>query len=241
MTFILHMSLHVQCQMVRSGEGPLAEVTLERPMTSVFSVMTSQLVGPGELPATTLPVTVVWFLACMCSHMSLQVRTLGVRLSTARELAAVRRGAFSRPGSTPSLWLAVIGREELQKRRRRRGQHHARHARVGNSHRFPEHPVLSMILLGTLGTLVVGVLGRVRRISHELSLMCYVRVMVRVHRGQMTVFAHHSLLGRILLHAVVREPLKRRLVVQVRVMHSARGFLFVHLFHEIIGHHARLF
>ena len=34
--------------MVRSGEGPLAQPTLERPVPGVLSVVSSQLVRPGE-------------------------------------------------------------------------------------------------------------------------------------------------------------------------------------------------
>lgn len=58
------MPLHVQGQMIRSGEGSLAQVALKRPVSRVFSVVTRQLVRPGELPSTTFPTAMVGFLTC---------------------------------------------------------------------------------------------------------------------------------------------------------------------------------
>lgn len=59
-----HVSLHVQREVVGPGEGALAQVALERPVSSVLTEMARQLVGAGELPATTLPTAMVWFLSC---------------------------------------------------------------------------------------------------------------------------------------------------------------------------------
>ena len=56
------MSLHVQSQVVGAGEGPLAEVTLERPVSSVLAEVARQLVGAGELPTAAVPAAVVWLL-----------------------------------------------------------------------------------------------------------------------------------------------------------------------------------
>lgn len=39
-----HMPLHVKSQVVRAGEGTLAKVTLERPVSGVLPEMTGQLV-----------------------------------------------------------------------------------------------------------------------------------------------------------------------------------------------------
>lgn len=62
-------------------------------------------------------------LTCVCSQMGLEVGALGVGFPTARELAAVRRGAFSGPRPAASLLFHaphVIVRVKLQQRRRRR-------------------------------------------------------------------------------------------------------------------------
>lgn len=58
------MPLHVQCQMIGSGEGSFTEVALKRPVSGMFPVVTRQLVGSDEFPATTFPVAVVWLFTC---------------------------------------------------------------------------------------------------------------------------------------------------------------------------------
>lgn len=60
----LHVPLHVQGQVVRPGEGPVAEVALEGPVPGVLAVVAGELVGAGELPAAALPVAVVRLLTC---------------------------------------------------------------------------------------------------------------------------------------------------------------------------------
>lgn len=59
-----HVSLHVQGQVVAPGEGPLTQVTLERPVSRVLPEVTCELIGASELPAAALPAAVVWFLSC---------------------------------------------------------------------------------------------------------------------------------------------------------------------------------
>lgn len=56
------VSLHMQSQVVGAGEGALAQVALERPVTGVLAEMTRQLIRAGELPSASLPVAVVRFL-----------------------------------------------------------------------------------------------------------------------------------------------------------------------------------
>ncbi|GIY21207.1 hypothetical protein CEXT_636301 [Caerostris extrusa] len=56
------MPLHVQRQMIRSGEGSLTQLTFEWLLTCVFSVVSGQFVGPGKLPSTALPCACVWLL-----------------------------------------------------------------------------------------------------------------------------------------------------------------------------------
>lgn len=53
------MSLHVQGQVVRPGEGPLAVGALERLDPGVLPVVPRQLVRAGEPPLATLPGTFV--------------------------------------------------------------------------------------------------------------------------------------------------------------------------------------
>lgn len=59
-----HVSLHVQSEVVGSGEGPFTQVTLERPVSGVLPEVTRELVRASKLPAAALPAAVVWFLSC---------------------------------------------------------------------------------------------------------------------------------------------------------------------------------
>ena len=47
--------------MVGAREGPLAQVTLERPVARVLPEMTREFVGSGELPAAAVPVAMIRF------------------------------------------------------------------------------------------------------------------------------------------------------------------------------------
>lgn len=91
------MSLHVQREVVASGEGALAQVALERSVAGMFTVVPRQLVRPGELPAASLPRAVVGFLASVRAEVSLQVRALRVGFRAAWVIAGVRRLALSPP------------------------------------------------------------------------------------------------------------------------------------------------
>lgn len=53
------MPLHMEGQMIRPGEGPLAEATLEGPVPGVLPVMAGQLIGTRELPPASLPPTLI--------------------------------------------------------------------------------------------------------------------------------------------------------------------------------------
>lgn len=57
-----HMPLHVQCQVIRPGEGTVTHVALEGSDASVFAVMACEFIRPCKLPAAAFPVTVVRFL-----------------------------------------------------------------------------------------------------------------------------------------------------------------------------------
>lgn len=58
------MPFHVQSQVVRPGERPVAEVALEGPVAGVLAIVTGELVGAGELPAAAFPVAVVGLFTC---------------------------------------------------------------------------------------------------------------------------------------------------------------------------------
>lgn len=53
------MPLHVQSQVVGSGEGPLAQQTFVGFLPGVLAVVTRQLIRAGKLPAAALPWAVV--------------------------------------------------------------------------------------------------------------------------------------------------------------------------------------
>lgn len=93
--------------MVRAGECPFTQVTLEWPVPGVLSEVTCELVRASELPAATLPAAVVWLLSRVSPEVRLQVRALRVGLSTAGESTGVCRGSLPRPGPATPLWLGV--------------------------------------------------------------------------------------------------------------------------------------
>lgn len=57
--FFLHVSLHVQREVVRPGESSLAQVTLEGPVSGMFPEVSRQLVRACELPAAAFPTAMV--------------------------------------------------------------------------------------------------------------------------------------------------------------------------------------
>ena len=76
------MPLHVEREVVASGERPGAQVALERLLAGVFPVVPGQLIGPGKLPAAALPGAGVRLLSSVGPLVSFQVRALGVDLQT---------------------------------------------------------------------------------------------------------------------------------------------------------------
>ena len=77
------MSLHMQSKMIAASECSPTDGAVERSVSSMLAIVTRQLVGARELPTTSGPVAAVRFLSRVCSHVSLEVRTLGVRLAAA--------------------------------------------------------------------------------------------------------------------------------------------------------------
>lgn len=57
------MSLHVQCEVVRSREGAFTHGALERFGASVLAVVSCQLIGPREPPLALRPLASVRLLA----------------------------------------------------------------------------------------------------------------------------------------------------------------------------------
>lgn len=110
------MTLHVECQVVRARERPLAESALERPVAGMLAVVASQLVRASELPATALPAALVRLLARVRAEMCLQVRRLGVRLRAPSIRARMRCHFLASPTSSASFSLRRLCRDLLVSR-----------------------------------------------------------------------------------------------------------------------------
>ena len=67
------VSLQVQCQVVRTGERPLAHPALEGPVPRVLPHVPRQLVGSRKLPAAVLPRADVRLLAGVRPQVCLEV------------------------------------------------------------------------------------------------------------------------------------------------------------------------
>ena len=78
--------------MVRSRKGAIAHFALKGPIAGVFSVVASELVGPGEFPSASSPVALVRLFSRMSSQVGLEMRTFGVFFYTSN----VRTGMNSR-------------------------------------------------------------------------------------------------------------------------------------------------
>ena len=70
----------METEVVTPRKSPITEVTLERLHSSVFPVVSGQLVWPGKLPVTSLPAAAVRLLPRVGPLVSLQVGALGVDL-----------------------------------------------------------------------------------------------------------------------------------------------------------------
>jgi len=71
------MSLGVKGEVIGSWKATSAVVARERPISRVFAAVSSQFVGPRELPSAAWPLTRVRFLAFTDRHLhSLQYRLL---------------------------------------------------------------------------------------------------------------------------------------------------------------------
>ena len=99
------MALHVEGQVVRPGEGPVAHLALERPVARVLPVVPRQLVGSGEFPSAILPGALVGLLARVRPEVGLEVRRFGVGLGASFVVARVSREPLASPGP-PSAALA---------------------------------------------------------------------------------------------------------------------------------------
>lgn len=98
-----HVPPAVQCQVIWPGEAAVTVCALEWLHSRVFAVMPRQFIRTSELPGAAFPGTLVGFLSCMCSSMSLQVRTFRIHFVAALEIASVDT-PFSRVwGFRPSL------------------------------------------------------------------------------------------------------------------------------------------
>lgn len=117
---------HVKREMVGAGEGSLAESALEGTIARVLPVVASQLVRARELPAATLPLTLVRLLARVRTEVSLEVRGLGVGLAAAGVVTGVGRQLLARDCSSLSLGAGLVQAvlAEVAETRRGRRRHH---------------------------------------------------------------------------------------------------------------------
>ena len=83
------MPFQVECQVVRSGEGPLTHSTLERFVAGVLSHVPGQLIRAGKLPAAVFPVADVRLLPRVSSQVGFQVTGLSIAFPTSRMVTGV--------------------------------------------------------------------------------------------------------------------------------------------------------
>lgn len=83
------MPLHVERQVVRPGERPLAYSALEGLGARVLAVVAGQLVGPREAPLAFWPLAVIGLLSCVYPLVSFQVRTFGVHFGATGKVAVM--------------------------------------------------------------------------------------------------------------------------------------------------------
>ena len=83
------VSLHVKSKVITSSEASLTNLTLERLGSSVFSIVTRQLVTSSKSPLTLGPVASIWFFSCMDSLMSFKVGTFCVDFCASWKIATV--------------------------------------------------------------------------------------------------------------------------------------------------------
>ena len=88
------MALHVQRQVVTTGEAALADLTAEGLGARVLAEMTRELVGAREPPVAVREGARVRLLACVQPLVRLEVGRLGVSLAAAGELAEVDAAFF---------------------------------------------------------------------------------------------------------------------------------------------------
>ena len=101
------MSFHVQGQVVAAGERPRAEVALEGLGPGVLPVVPRQLVGPGKLPAASVPRALVRLLAGVGPLVRLQVRALRVDLVAPGEVTAMHL-PFPQAVTVAHFWAAPV-------------------------------------------------------------------------------------------------------------------------------------
>ena len=121
------MPLHVQGEVVRSGEGPFAEPALERTVASVFPHVSGELIRPRKLPSAAFPGADVRLFARVSPLVGLQVGRLCVGLEAALNWAVVNDqlpladvGPLL-PRLASGLSCLLCRRRRLSRRRRRDG------------------------------------------------------------------------------------------------------------------------
>jgi hypothetical protein len=102
------VSFHVEGEVVGSAEGALALAAAEGLLTRVLPEMSSQLVGPRELPGAAVPRALVRFFPCVRPLVRLQMRTLRVNLVAPHHIAPVYFPPLHRRVRPPILADVII-------------------------------------------------------------------------------------------------------------------------------------
>jgi len=89
----------MQGQVIRTWKGSFTHLTLKRPVSRVFAIMSRQFIGSGEFPSAILPGALIRFLTCVRSQVGLQMRRFRVRFITSNVWTRVSRQSFTSPCS----------------------------------------------------------------------------------------------------------------------------------------------
>ena len=85
------MPLHVKTEVVTPCKSAITEVTSERFASRVFPQMPCELIRSCKPPVALRPRAAVRLLSCVCSLVSLQVRTLRVNLENIKKSIEVEK------------------------------------------------------------------------------------------------------------------------------------------------------
>ena len=109
-----HVFLHMETEVIATGEGTLAQLTFEGALTSMFTVVAGEFIGSCEFPTASLPAAVVGLLTSVCTKVSLEMGTLGVHFLAVIIRTGVDDWALLGPGSSTPAHCAAGSCERKQ-------------------------------------------------------------------------------------------------------------------------------